>query len=203
MVKKKYIKGSDKTNNHSDIQVVVIGTSAGGVQALTQMLKQVEAQFPIPLIIVQHLHAQSENYLAKILDSVCALTVEEADEKEKICGGKVYLAPANYHLLIEADHTFSLTVDAKINFSRPAIDVLFETAAAVYQQHVIGILLTGANSDGARGLYKIKQAGGIAIVEDPHTAEVPDMPRSALDLFKVDYVRSLNEIYPTIKRIIS
>jgi two-component system chemotaxis response regulator CheB len=111
------------------------------------------------------------------------------------------LAPANYHLLIEANNTFSLTIDPKVNFCRPAIDVLFETAAGVYRDKLIGVLLTGANSDGARGLQKIKQLGGVTIVEDPQTAEVSAMPMAAIEKFKVDYILPLEKIYAKLSEL--
>jgi two-component system, chemotaxis family, protein-glutamate methylesterase/glutaminase len=123
-----------------------------------------------------------------------ALTVKDADEKEAIRPGFVYFAPANYHLLIETDHTFSLSIDPKVNYSRPSIDVLFESAANVYGPRLIAILLTGANNDGAKGLQLIKEKGGLVIVQDPRSAEFSFMPEAALQVVKPDFVLGLAEL---------
>src|SRR5690606_25963858 len=117
---------------------------------------------------------------ATLLDEKCNIRVKEADEKEVIQKAIVYLAPANYHLLIETDHTFTLTVDERVNYARPSIDVLFETAALAYRENLVGIICTGANFDGANGLYSIKQKGGLTIVQDPGTAEATAMPIAAI-----------------------
>jgi len=123
-----------------------------------------------------------------------ALTVKDADEKEAIRPGFVYFAPPNYHLLIETDHTFGLSIDPKVNYSRPSIDVLFENAANVYGPRLISILLTGANNDGAKGLRLIKEKGGLVIVQDPRSAEFPFMPEAALQVVKPDFVLGLAEL---------
>ena len=123
-----------------------------------------------------------------------ALTVKDADEKEAIRPGFVYFAPPNYHLLIETDHTFGLSIDPKVNYSRPSIDVLFESAANVYGPRLIAILLTGANNDGAKGLRLIKEKGGLVIVQDPRSAEFPFMPEAALQAVKPDFVLGLAEL---------
>ncbi len=146
------------------------------------------------LIIVQHLHPQQDSFFFRNMGESCILPVREAEEKEPVKPGIVYFAPPNYHLLIESDRTFSLSVDAKVNFSRPSIDVLFETAADVYGPELIGIVLTGASRDGALGLRRIKEKGGLTIVEDPETAEYPIMPLGALTETEVDYVMNIREI---------
>ena len=133
------------------------------------------------------------------------LTVKEADEKEHLEAGIVYLAPPNYHLMVEKDKTLSLTVDERFNYSRPSIDILFESAAEVFGPQLIGVVLTGANSDGSYGLKTIKAAGGLVVVEDPATAEVKTMPQAALDMLFPDYVADhvlpLEKIGPLLVRI--
>lgn len=175
-------------------QVVVIGASAGGIKALMSILSALPSNFPLPILIVQHLHPESDSYLVQMLDARCGLRVKQADEKEAITVGNVYLAPPNYHLLIEEDKTLSLTIDARVNFSRPAIDVLFETAVYAYRDAVIGIMLTGANHDGSEGIKRIKQNGGYVIVQDPATAEADAMPRAAIAATKVDKILPLDQI---------
>jgi two-component system chemotaxis response regulator CheB len=175
-------------------QAVVCGVSAGGLEALENLLEAIAADFTPALVIVQHLHPQQDDFMVAHLEKACRLPVKEAEEKEAVMGGAVYLAPANYHLLIEADRTFSLSTDEKINFSRPSIDVLFETAAEAYGAELIGVILTGASRDGAAGLRRIKEMQGLAIVQDPKTAEFPAMPLAALEETKVDHVLSIERI---------
>ncbi len=175
-------------------EAVVIGSSAGGLNALKTIFKCLDRSFRIPFIIVQHISPDSENYLIQILNDLNRLTVKEADEKETPCRGMAYLAPPNYHLLVEPDRSFTLTVDERVNYARPSIDVLFETAAEAYRDALIGIVLTGANNDGSRGLKKIKEFGGVTIVQDPDNAEVDSMPRAAIRTAQVDHILTLEEI---------
>ncbi len=182
-------------------KVVVIGSSAGGMDALRILLAALPKTFALPILIVQHLSATSDSFLANYLNTQCQLRVKEADEKEKIYHGTVYLAPPNYHLLVEDDETLSLSVEEKVNYARPSIDVLFESAAYAFGKGVIGIVLTGANTDGSRGLSIIKQLGGIAIVQDPDRASVDTMPRAAIAATKVDYILSLEKISETLLQI--
>ncbi|MCK5719719.1 MAG: chemotaxis protein CheB [Thiomargarita sp.] len=184
-------------------EAVVIGSSAGGIKALTSVLSALPAEFPLPIIIVQHLHPHSDSYLAHILGSKCELQVKQADEKETIQKGVVYIAPPNYHLLIEDDYTFSLTIDAPVNFARPAVDVLFETAIYAYQNKIIGIILTGANSDGGKGAEYIKDAGGYMIVQDPKTAEAEAMPRAAIAATEVDKILPIEQVGPYLLQIVN
>jgi len=179
----------------------VIGVSAGGLHALRTILQALPATFPIPIAIVQHLNAQSESYLVDYLNGLSAIPIKEAEDKETLCPGTVYLAPAGYHLLIEPDGSFSLSVDEKVNYSRPSIDLLFESAAETFGQALIGIVLTGANSDGALGLRAIKQHGGLAIVQNPETANTPYMPRAALNATPVDYIENLEGIASLLRRL--
>jgi len=183
-------------------KAVVIGSSAGGLNALKVLFTGLESRFKLPVIIVQHISPDTENYLIHILKDLKKLTVKEADEKEKPVKGMAYIAPPNYHLLIESDQTFTLTVDERVNFARPSIDVLFETAAEAYQDTLIGIILTGANNDGSKGLRKIKHLGGLTIVQDPETAEVDSMPRAAILSTQVDKILTIEEIAPFLNSLV-
>ncbi len=182
---------------------IVIGSSAGGIKALNTLLSALPKNFPLPIIIVQHLHPNSNGYLINIFQSVCPLFVKQADEKEKIVSSTVYIAPPNYHLMVEEDFTFSLSLEERVNFSRPSIDVLFETAAWTYWNQLIGIVLTGANQDGSQGLKKIKQCGGYTIVQDPNTAEADTMPRAALAATPVDKVLAIKAITPHLLQLLN
>lgn len=162
------------------IRAVAIGASAGAVQALLHLLPSLPADFPLPLLIVVHVPPDRDNALVSLFAPRCALAVKEAEDKEKIAGGTIYFAPSDYHLLVESDHSLSLSTDEQVNHSRPAIDVLLESAADAYGPALAAIMLTGANQDGATGLAAVAQAGGIAIVQDPSGAQVPTMPEAAL-----------------------
>jgi two-component system chemotaxis response regulator CheB len=175
-------------------EAVVIGSSAGGLNALKTLFRGLDRGFRLPVIIVQHISPDSDNYLIHILNDMRKLKVKEADEKEIPMPGMAYIAPPNYHLLVEPDHTFTLTVDERVNYARPSIDVLFETAAEAYRHKLIGIILTGANNDGSKGVKRIKEMGGLVIVQDPDTAEVDSMPRAAVLATAVDHLLPLEEI---------
>lgn len=184
-----------------DYSAVVIGVSAGGMNALGAILPRLPADFPLPIVIVQHISPHSDTFMIRHFNSLSKITVKEADEKESIKPGFAYFAPPNYHLLIEEDHTFSLSIEGRVNYSRPSIDVLFDSALDAYCSKLIGIILTGANNDGSRGLKKIKDCGGLAIVQDPKTAEVSAMPEGALKISKIDHVLKLEEIAPFLIEI--
>ena len=158
-------------------RVVVVGASAGGLHALRTVLGALPATFAIPVVVVQHRSRDSE-LLCELLQEATALRVIEVTDKEDTLPGCVYVAPPDYHLLLE-DGYFSLTVDAPVRYSRPSIDVTFDSAADAYGMDAIGVVLTGANPDGAEGLARIVGAGGHAVVQDPETAEVSVMPRAA------------------------
>jgi two-component system chemotaxis response regulator CheB len=175
-------------------EAIVIGVSSGGMSALKYIFSALPAGFSTPIIIVQHMSARSDNEWIKLLNNKSNLTVKEADEKEKIVSGTTYIAPSNYHLLIEKDKTFSLTIDERVNFARPSIDVLFESAAEAYKNKLIGIVLTGSNNDGAKGIKCIKELGGLTIIQDPETAESSIMPASAIAAVQPDYILSLEKI---------
>ncbi len=180
----------------NNYEAMVIGVSAGGFNALPVLLTRLPEHWPIPVIVVQHRMASPDNYMITAFDRNCALLVKEADEKEKITPGTVYIAPADYHLLVEKNRTFSLSVDEHVRYSRPSIDVLFETAADAYEDGLIGIVLTGANADGSEGIIKIKAHGGVTIAQNPDTAEVEMMPLSAIATKSVDFVLALEDIAP-------
>jgi two-component system chemotaxis response regulator CheB len=174
--------------------VIVIGGSAGAITALSRLLPVLPAQFPLPIVIAIHLHPLQDCYYLQHFRELCRLNIRDADEKEPIQANTVYIAPPNYHLLIEENLTLSLSIDPKVNFSRPSIDVLFESAVDACAPKIIGVILTGANEDGAQGLRAIKHKGGIAIVQDPKTAESPYMPLAAIKAAAVDYVLNLDDI---------
>lgn len=182
-------------------KAIVIGVSAGGMNALGQILPRLPADFPLPVIVVQHISPQSDNYMIRHFDSISKIAVKEADEKEEILPRTVYFAPPNYHLMVETDFTFSLSVEARVNFSRPSIDVLFETAAEAYGDTLIGIILTGANNDGSRGLKRIKECGGYTIVQSPANSEVSAMPEAAIKTTKVDKILDLEKIAGVLMKL--
>lgn len=182
-------------------EAIVIGVSSGGMNAMKVMFSLLPKSFSIPIIIVQHISAHSDSQWIELLNEKSNLNIKEADEKEKIDTGNVYIAPANYHLLIEKGKTFSLTIDERVNFARPSIDVLFESAAEAYKNNLIGIVLTGSNSDGTKGIKRIQECGGLTIVQDPETAESAYMPASAIAVIKPDYILSLEDIIKLLIKI--
>ncbi len=162
------------------IKAVVIGASAGGVQALLQILPSLPASYPLPVLIVVHVPPDRDNALVSLFQARCQIQVREAEDKEPILPGLVYFAPSDYHLLVEKDGTLSLSSDELVNHSRPSIDVLLESAADAFGNELVGVILTGANDDGARGLQAVVEAGGVAIVEDPAEAYASAMPAASL-----------------------
>ena len=159
-------------------RLVVIGVSAGGLHALRTIMSGLPADFDLPIVVVQHRSRDSE-LLCELLQECAPLVVGEANDKEPILPGHVYVGPPDYHLLVEPGYC-ALSTDEPVRFSRPSVDVMFLSAADAYSPDVVGIVLTGANADGARGLRAIVDRGGYAMVQDPETAEVPVMPRAAL-----------------------
>ena len=162
------------------IRAVVIGASAGGVQALLQILPSLPASYGLPVLIVVHVPPDRDNALVSLFQARCQIEVREAEDKEPILPGVVYFAPSDYHLLVEKDGTLSLSSDELVNHSRPSIDVLLESAADAFGPELVGVILTGANDDGARGLQAVVEAGGVAIVEDPAEAYASAMPAASL-----------------------
>lgn len=177
-----------------DIRALVIGGSAGALSALLRFLPALPGNYPLPVMIVVHLPPEGESLLASLLNNRCQLTVKEAEDKEPLAPGTAYIAPPNYHLLVEPDFQLSLSKDEPVLYSRPSIDVLFESAADAYGDALAAIVLTGASSDGARGLRAVGAAGGRAFVQDPATAEASTMPQSALDACPTARAVNLDEL---------
>jgi len=220
--------------NKINFEIVVVGTSLGGLHALKTLLSDLPESFPLPVVIVQHRHKNSNNMLSDYLQQQSSLPVTEAEDKEAIVPGRVYLAPADYHLLIELpcysdfsvheSHftgvatsrvlgkseiqnrgapTFALSTEAPVSHARPSIDVLFESAADTFGEKVIGIILTGASSDGTQGLAKIKAEGGLTFVQEPDSAQCQIMPASAIAAVKVDWILPLSNIAPCLVKLLT
>lgn len=182
-------------------EAVVIGVSSGGMNALKILFSALPADLNLAIIVVQHVSARSDNQWIKLLNNISNLNIKEADEKEKIEPGNVYIAPSNYHLLIEKDKTFSLSIDERVNFARPSIDVMFESAAEAYKNKLIGVILTGSNNDGTNGIKRIKECGGLTVIQDPETAESSYMPASAMAAVQPDYNLSLENITELLMKL--
>jgi two-component system chemotaxis response regulator CheB len=176
------------------IDAVVIGASAGGIEALTVLLPALSRELRPPVFIVLHLPRDRPSVLADIFAQKCAVPVREAEDKEMVTPGTVYFAPSDYHLLVDQGPQLALSADDPVHHSRPSVDVLFESAAHIYKDRLLGIILTGANEDGASGLAAVHDAGGVTIVQRPDTARAPHMALSALKLRPADWVLTLNEI---------
>ena len=165
----------------SECGIVAVGVSTGGMEALPRLLSHLPATFSMPLVVIQHIAPDAEQaFMIEFLNERIALDVTEARERERVQAGRVYLAPANYHLLVERERTFALSVDEKVNYSRPSIDVLFESVAEAFGGTAVGVVLTGASDDGARGLKRIGERGGRTLVQAPETAESAIMPLAAM-----------------------
>jgi two-component system chemotaxis response regulator CheB len=176
------------------IDAVVIGASAGGVEALSVLLPAVPSSAKAAFLIVLHLPRDRPSLLAEIFSRKCALPVREAEDKESVAPGTVYFAPSNYHLLVDRGPQLALSADELVHHSRPSIDVLFESAAHVYGNRLLGVILTGANEDGAAGLAAVHEGGGITVAQQPESARSPQMILSALKLRPADLVLPLDGI---------
>jgi two-component system chemotaxis response regulator CheB len=180
---------------------IAIGCSVGGLKALETLLAGLDPHLPQTLIVCCHTGSSDVDLLCELLRGHSRLPVIEAAERAPLRSGIVQVAPSGYHLLVETDRHFALSVDARVSFARPAIDVLFETAADAYEQQLIAMVLTGANHDGAAGLSKVRSRGGIAIVQSPEDAEVATMPQAALDTAGADHCVPLDAIAPLLNRL--
>jgi two-component system chemotaxis response regulator CheB len=180
---------------------VVVGASAGAVDALLRILPSLPANFPLPVMIVVHLPPDKGSILPNLLASYCSIEVKEAEDKEDIRPGTAYLAPPDYHLLVEPDFRLSLSSDEPVQYSRPSIDVLFESAVDAYGSDLVGVVLTGANHDGASGLRKIGEAGGRGLVQSPETAEASAMPHAALEACPSASSMTLEQIAATLSSL--
>ncbi|MGI9278558.1 MAG: chemotaxis protein CheB [Endozoicomonas sp.] len=179
--------------------VVVIGASAGGLSVLETLLTELGSRFSYPVVITKHLASGDEEGLCKVLSKSSPIEISIACDKQKITHNHVYLAPGGYHLQVEDRETLSLSIDEQVCYSRPSVDVLFQSAADVFGKQAVAIVLTGANRDGAEGIRAVKQAGGVTIVQNPETAEVPIMPKSAIATGCVDHVLDLQDIAICLK----
>jgi two-component system chemotaxis response regulator CheB len=174
-------------------ELIVIGASLGGFHALEVLIGGLPKDFPLPIAVAQHRSSDSDELLATLLRRNSRLPITEAEDKQPILPGQIYLAPANYHLLVEEGH-FALSVEGPVQFARPSIDVLFESAADAYREKLMAVLLTGSNVDGAQGVARIKERGGLVIVQDPGSAESRRMPEAAIAATRIDQVLPLSEI---------
>ncbi|MCL7714767.1 chemotaxis protein CheB [Stenotrophomonas mori] len=175
-------------------RAVVVGCSAGGLAALQQLLGGLARPLPAPMVVVCHSGSEDMRLFCELLAARSGLPVGEAEERCVPQPGHVYVAPSGYHLLFERDRRFALSVDPRVAFSRPSVDVLFESAAEAWHDRLLAVLLTGANADGAQGCRRIRAAGGRVIVEDPRTAQAPAMPAATLELAGADHCLPLADI---------
>ncbi len=173
---------------------IVIGCSSGGLDALGRILPPLPPGFPLPVIVVMHMPQDGQSLLPEVLGEHCRMPVAEAADKDRIAPGRIYTAPPGYHLMIEGDETFSLSVDPKVNMSRPSVDVLFETAADTYGEHLVAIVLSGANRDGSQGIIAVSGAGGLCVAQQPETAAASEMPGGAIATGKINVVLSPDDM---------
>ena len=173
--------------------IVVVGTSWGGLNALRELVGKLPADFRVPTVVIQHRHRESNHLLSTFLQERTTLVVAEVEDKMPIEPGTVFIAPADYHLLVDRG-SFALSTDAPVRYSRPSIDVTFYSAADAYGSASVGVILTGANSDGSRGLRRIFDRGGLTFVQDPLTAESPTMPSAAIRCVPDAHVQPIGEI---------
>ena len=185
----------------NSVELLVIGASAGGINALGFIFERLREEYPAPILVTKHLGMLDEDSMLEALKQKSALPVKIAMDKERIKSGHIYLAPAGYHLQVEERGVLSLSLEAKVCHARPSIDVLFHSAASVYQKAVAAVLLTGANNDGTEGICKVQASGGITVVQEPGTAEMDIMPASAIQSGCVDYVVELERLPEFLKGI--
>ena len=184
----------DLRSHLATCEAVIIGASSGAIEALNQLLPVIPAAARIPVIVIVHLPPDRPSLLPELFATRCSARVAEPEDKQPMNPGTIWFAPSNYHLLLESDHSFSLSIDAPVNFSRPSIDVLFESAADSLGSKLCAVVLTGANADGALGASVIRRQGGLVIVQDPRTAEAKEMPSAAIASASPQIVASLPEI---------
>lgn len=191
----------EKDYLNSTPSILLIGGSAGSTNVLLKIFSSLKQEIPFSIVLIMHRKNTPDFLLGNLLSSRFSFPVKEAEEKEKILPGTVYIAPPDYHLLFEKDFTFSLDVSEKVNYSRPSIDVSFSSAAVAYGNKVAAILLSGANADGTEGLQDVKKFGGIVAVQDSETAESPYMPRYAIERIEGLTILKAEEIAGFIQRL--
>ncbi|MBR7675154.1 chemotaxis protein CheB [Streptomyces daliensis] len=181
---------------------MLVGSSAGGVQGLGTLLGGLDPELPVPVLVAQHLRRSRETRIVSVLSRSTSLTIRLAEDRERPRAGTVYIAPPDHHLCVCPDGVLELTDERPVNFARPAADPLFESAGRAYGGRIIACVLTGADSDGARGVTAVRGRGGTVIVQDPETAEFHGMPKAAIETGQVDFVRGLEDIAPTINHLL-
>jgi two-component system, chemotaxis family, protein-glutamate methylesterase/glutaminase len=182
-------------------ELIVIGASAGGVSALLALLAPLPASYALPVAALLHLLPRHDSQLASVLGHRLALPVREPQDKEPVRAGHVYVASADYHLLVEADRCFAYSNEPPVSFARPSIDVLMMSAAEAYGPALVGVLLTGANTDGAEGMAAVHARGGLTLVQDPQDADVPTMPEAAISRCRPDHILPLKDITPMLLQL--
>lgn len=191
----------EKSNLNNKIRCAVVGGSAGSLKVIMRLVTELDPGLDFPVIIVLHRRGDTQSLLEEILNNRTTLTVKEAEDKEPLISGHIYIAPADYHLLVEKDHSLSLDASEKVMWSRPSIDVTFESAAESFGKGTLGILLSGANNDGTAGLEHISRVGGTVIIQDPDNAEIAVMPAAALEKTDPDYLLPDTELAAVINRL--
>jgi len=194
---------ADTPTSGSAFTVIALASSAGGLKALTRILGSLPVDFPVPIVVVQHLDPRHRSLMAGILSRRTELTVKEAEEGDRLRPGAVFLAPPNRHLLVNPDRTLSLSQSELVHFVRPSADLLFESVAASHKDGVIAVVLTGSGSDGSMGVRAVKKMGGTVIAQDPDTCEFPGMPVASIQTGLVDFVLPLNDIPSALRTLLS
>lgn len=187
--------------NSADVKIVALGASAGGITALHAILPAFSGA-RVAVVVVLHLPPEGPNLIPSLFQDECSFHIKEAESGETVTPGNIYIAPPGYHLSAESDGTLSLSNEEEVNFSRPSIDILFESVAFAYKKSCMGILMTGANHDGAQGLKSIAKLGGISVVQNPRTAEYPVMPESAIAVMTPDHVLDLKGIADLVRGLV-
>jgi two-component system, chemotaxis family, protein-glutamate methylesterase/glutaminase len=188
-------------NLTNQYKAIVIGGSAGSFQVISKILQELPENFALPIIMCMHRLKNVRNGFVEALNIKSAKNIEEPEDKGNIQKGKLYLAPANYHLCIELGNTFAISTEEMVNNSRPAIDITFQTAAYVYRNKLVGILLSGANKDGAAGMAKIQERGGMTVVQDPKECLIDTMPAAALQATDIDHVLKTEQIIDFLQKL--
>jgi two-component system chemotaxis response regulator CheB len=196
-------RSSKKPHVKRYVEAIVVGASAGALESLSALLPALPGNYPLPILTVVHLPADKKSAMAECLRVKCKMEVREVEDKEPIHGGTVYIAPPDYHLLVESDNRLSLSTEEPALYSRPSIDVLFESAADTYGAALIGVILSGANSDGSRGLKAVMDAGGIGLVQRPESAHASTMPQAALDACPGAQAMSVQEIAAYLQEVVA